>query len=114
MTLPTKPTKSATAAAPATDTIGFRLEAEPRRILDERAAKLGVSPHALARHYVMEVLAEPEERAALRQAVQALSQSVARTHESLALGVEALLCSAGRVEEDKARAWVDLNFKSPC
>ena len=111
MTMPTKKQTDQAADGAVGATIGFRLETEPRRILTERAAQLGISPHALARDYVLEILGEAEERVALRQAIQTLSQELANTHECLALAVEALLISAGKVEVPKARAWVEKTFQ---
>ena len=55
-------------------TVGFRLDDGSRRVLAQRADALGVSPHELARHYVVESLQEAEERAALREAILQLRQ----------------------------------------
>ena len=103
LTRPTGP------AAPGS--IAFRLDEHNRCVLAERAAALGVSPHELARHYVLEVLQEPEEREALRQAVAALHRGLAAVRDDVIASVEVLLSSAGKVTEEDARAWVDENFK---
>ena len=107
----TKTQRSRTQGGSEPATIGFRLDEEPRRVLAERAAGLGVSPHALARQYVLEILGEGEERVALHHALKTLIEEAGQTHESLALGIEALLSSAGKVSEDNARAWVDQHLK---
>lgn len=83
--------------------LSFRLDEASAAALAGRAARFGVSPHELAREYVLAVLQEAEERAALFAAIMALRQDV-----GLAAGV--LLSSAGKVSEDEARAWVKANF----
>jgi len=90
--------------------IGFRLEPEQARLLAERAGRLGVSPHELARYYVVESLLASEELAAVGNAVGALHQQVQRLKQDLALAVEALLASAGQVSEKQARAWVEASL----
>ncbi len=87
-------------------TIGFRLDPDSSRVLAERAARLGVSPHDLARHYVVELLHEREERAALRAAFEQLHQNLQQFRSDFAFAVEAVLTSAGQVPEDEARTWV--------
>lgn len=109
--MPTKTQSARSEAGSGSATVGFRLEAESLHILVERAATLRVSPHALARRYLIEILSEGEERVALRHAINGLRQELAQTQESLALAVEALLSSAGKVSETNARAWVDKHFK---
>ncbi len=101
-----------TRGAPASVTIGFRLEEEYLCALVERAARLNVSPHELAREYVLEALSEGEERKALREAVGALHQRYDVLREDMALMAEALLISAGKVSEKEARDWVKRNFES--
>ena len=88
-------------------TIGFRLDDETRRVLFERAARLQVSPHELARRYVIEVLQESEERIALREAVETLNADLDQFRSGFALAMEALLVSAGKVSVTDARDWVD-------
>jgi len=90
--------------------ITFRLEAELCRPLVQRAVALGVSPHELARHYVLAVLQEPAERTALLQALGHLGEQVTGSREDIALAVEALLASAGKVTAEEARAYVLEHF----
>ena len=92
--------------------IAFRLDGGSRRVLMQRASELAVSPHVLARHYVLELLGEAEERAALREAVLELQTQVNQLRADLALAVEALLVSAGQVPPSEARQWVEQNL--PC
>lgn len=97
-------------APPAPGVIGFRLDEATRQVLGERAAALGVSPHELARRYLIEVLHEPEERAALREALVCLHKEIAGVREDIPLAVEALLTSAGKVTAAEARAYVEEHF----
>ncbi len=105
--------------------IGFRLDQENHRALVERAAKFKVSPHDLARSYVIQVLQEQEERVALHAAIDALHRdTIAGLREGIAgllrqgvqlrndllVAVEALLESAGQVDRAEAHTWVKENF----
>jgi len=87
--------------------IGFRLDPANNRLLAERAAQLGISPHELARHYVLELLQQHEERAALRTAFEELHQNLHQFRSDFAFAVEALLTSAGQVPKDEAQTWVE-------
>lgn len=91
--------------------IGFRLDESDRQLLAQRAAQLGLSPHALARSHVLELLHAPEDRARLRQAVQQLDQELKALHADLLAIAEALLVSAGHVTDKDARAWMERNFQ---
>ena len=99
----TPPTAARELSGPAT--IGFRLDEASLRVLSHRAARLKVSRHELARHYVEELLHEPEERAALRAAVEALHHHLHEFRRDFSVAVEALLTSAGKVSEEEARKW---------
>jgi hypothetical protein len=92
------------------NTIGFRLDPEYGQVLATRAAALGVSSHELARRYLIEVLEESEERAALRQAVQTLNGNITCFRDEFIFAVEALLGSAGKLKEAEAVAFIDKNF----
>jgi len=101
-------TKAPEPHAPSTAaTIGFRLDPANSRLLAGRAAQLGVSPHELARHYVVELLQQHAERAALRTAFEQLHQNLHQFRSDFAFAVEALLTSAGQVPKDEAQAWVE-------
>jgi len=101
---------AASGKTPARTTIGFRLENEKFAELSRRAKALGVSPHELARHYVLEILSEKEERGALREAVNALGEYLGEVRKDIALAAEALLTAAGTVEEKDAREWAKKNL----
>lgn len=91
-------------------TIGFRLDGDTRRVLEERAAAFGRGPHDLARQYVLEALMAAEERQQLREAVTVLGKQVAELREEFAHAVQTLLVSAGKVNPEQAEAWVQENF----
>ena len=92
------------------DTVGFRLDPEHGEVLATRAKALGVSSHELARRYLIEILEETEERAALREAVQTLNGNLTHFHNDFIFATEALLASGGKVKEADARAWIDKHF----
>jgi hypothetical protein len=87
--------------------IGFRLDEQSERILTERARRLQTSPHLLAREYVLEILQQAEERAALREAICELYRAQQQFRSDFAFAVEALLTSAGEISQDEARRWVE-------
>jgi len=98
---------------PSSPITSFRLEPDEAELLSERAARLGVSPHELARHYVVEALVASEELAAIGTAVNALLQEMHGLRQDLALSVEALLASAGEVSEKQAHTWVEASLNRP-
>lgn len=96
-----------------TPVTSFRLDPDELELLAERAAHLGVSPHELARHYVVEALVASEELAAVGAAVNALLYQMQGLRQDLAFSVEALLASAGEVNDEQARGWVAANLNRP-
>jgi len=80
-------------------------------VLSQRATQLNVSPHQLARYYVLEKLQEREDREALSQAIVALQGQLATLHKHFRLAVQVLLHAAGRVEKEDARSWVTKNLR---
>ena len=92
--------------------ISFRLDESSLQILLQRAARLNVSPHELARHYVEELVHETEERAMLREACAQLHENFNAFRRDFAVSVEALLTSAGTVSEEDARKWVTEGLKT--
>jgi hypothetical protein len=98
-----------TGSTPAT--IGFRLDEPNRRLLAERAHQLGVSPHELARHEVINALRQGDGLAELAEAVVTLEATLRQLREDVATVAEALLVSAGHVPPDQAREWVQTNLK---
>ncbi|MHB1309374.1 MAG: hypothetical protein ACYDC1_19875 [Limisphaerales bacterium] len=114
MTRSSSPTPRRTAKQPASPaTIGFRLDEASGVELAARAARLGVSPHELARQYVLQILQEGQERTALHEALIDVNQELSRFRDDLSLAVEALLMSAGQVEEADAHQWVRKHLAAP-
>ncbi len=95
---------------PPSTMIGFRLDEAAADVLTARAGRLGVSPHELARQYVVEALQLGEHLAAIDQRLEALHERAQSLQEDLVLAVEALLASAGQVTEKQAREWVKTNL----
>jgi hypothetical protein len=109
ITSKTQPAVHATALAPAT--VGFRLDEKSRRLLGKRSARLGVSPHELAKDYVLERLNEQEERELLRMALNDLFVVNQQLRGDIATTAEAILIAAGKVDEKEAREWVERTFR---
>lgn len=95
-------------------TIGFRLDAASRRQMAERAAAFRMSPHDLARQYVVERLQQAHEPTELIQGLMAIHHELHESRIDLALALEVLLSQAGRLSETQARAWVKENYPLPC
>lgn len=102
-------TPSVTAAAPGT--IGFRLDERSRTVLSEQAAQMNVSPHELARIYVIERLQGNDD--AIHAMIYALRGDLLRTREDLATLAEALLTTVGNQDPKTVHKWIDENMKSP-
>lgn len=107
------------------ETIGFRLDPDSNEVLARRAESMGLSVHELARHYLLEILNQEQERAIVQQAilhlrdeiteltktVYMLREDICELREDLALAIEVLLARAGKVDKKEARHWVDTQFK---
>lgn len=91
--------------------IGFRLDEDNARLLIERAAEQKVSPGELARACVIEIMHQAEALAELDRALMRLKDGLDQSAARNALGVEALLVSAGKVEGEEALKWVDANLR---
>jgi aryl-alcohol dehydrogenase-like predicted oxidoreductase len=93
-------------------TIGFRLSEEDGEVLAARAKTLGVSVHDLARFYTITAVRDREERVDLRGALEKLHQEMTELRKDVVISTEVLLSSAGKVEAEEARAWVDKTLSS--
>ena len=91
--------------------IGFRLDDEHARLLVERAAEQKVSPGELARACVIEMLHQAEALAELERALVRLKDGLDQSAARHALGIEALLVSAGKVDSGEALKWVNANLR---
>jgi hypothetical protein len=108
----TKVTANGTDPLAGSVTIGFRLSQESRQLLVERAARLEVSEHQLARDYVTEMLHGRESQEALVELVCRLHQEIVELRKDIKVMGEALLTSAGKVTDQDAREWVQANLTS--
>lgn len=106
-----RPIRNAIATEPSAATIGFRLDPENRACLQQRAGALGISPHELAREYVIEMLQAEKERCNLHAALLDLHQALLRLRGDVATTAEAILIAAGEVDPKEARAYIERVFK---
>ncbi len=88
-------------------TIGFRVGDKDGEVLLARSNTLGVSVHDLARHYTLSALRDREDRAELRDAILKLQKELIELRRDVTTATEALLSSAGKVEAEEAREWVE-------
>ena len=91
--------------------LGFHINEQTRRLLGHRAALLGISPHEWARHCLLTILHEEEDRNNWETAVMTLHHEINELRTDLALATQALLVVAGRMPEAKAREWIKGNLK---
>lgn len=102
--------------------ISFRLAAAECQALCERAAAGQTSPHELARDYVVAMLQRAGEPPAapggndaeLLEGLDVIFSLLLETRKDIALGVEALLVRAGRVNDQQATEWVQENYPAAC
>lgn len=92
--------------------ISFRLDDDSWAILTRRAERLKISPNILARHYLLETLADAEERIVLRKAVETLAAHVLDARRDISLGMRTVLVATGNVSEKKAEEWAQKNLYS--
>lgn len=107
-----KPKTSALTSDLAPETVGFRLDAEHRRLLAQRARKAGVSVHDFARACVIEALHDRDQLPAIREAILALHAEMNQFQSNFAKATEALLVTANEVDIAEAKAWVQQNLKT--
>ena len=92
-------------------TVGFRLDSECDKVLFDRSKTLGVSVHELARHYVLLMLHDSDERAEVRNAILALHREIIEIRKDVAVSTEVLLTSAGELSPAESRDWTRENLK---
>lgn len=124
---PIPPTPPASPSARRPHVITFRLDPGSREALATQAARLEVSVHELARHYVVEGLTMGEALTQLtsslalvhedlhgsRQVLEGLLQHLLALRLDLALAVQALLVASDRVDAKEAQAWAQANLNQP-
>jgi len=99
--------------------LSFRVEAELRACLEQRAKHLGVSESLLIREILTQYFNKDNEVIKLRHEVegqrdelQELRQVVSKLRGDFALGVEALLIAGHKtVSPESASSWVNENFR---
>lgn len=106
-----KSSASADGVPMAPPNIGFRIDEATQRLLGRRADAADASPHDWARRCLLQVLAESEDREAWVQCLKMLQEETRQLRNDLAIAVQALLICAGKVPEDKAKAWIEKNMK---
>lgn len=92
-------------------TIGFRLDDEHRKLLLQRARKAGLSPHDMARAYVVQALHNEEHLPAIRESMLQIFNQIQHLQGGLALAAEVLLVAGGKTTDAQARKWVQDNLK---
>jgi hypothetical protein len=106
--MPVPPSEKPVATRKAQKPISFRPDEEVYQILELRAKELGVSIHELSCHYVTTAIYADSDEEASPESVVAM---LVELREDLALGVESLLASAGKVSAEEARKWADKNLR---
>ncbi len=89
-------------SASAKKNIGFRLDATLHKTLNTRAATADVSPHELARQYVLDRLHEGEERAETHQEIKAVTDEVAQLRDDLTVAIEGIAATFSRDAQQQA------------
>lgn len=91
--------------------IGFRIDDQTRELLGDRIASLDVSAHEWARHCLLTILKENQDREAWEAAVTTLHHEINELRNDVALATQALLVVAGKMPSEKAREWIGRNLK---
>ncbi len=86
-------------------TVAFRLEKELRKLLTEKAKRLGLSAGSYARLLVTEALLDARQ-ALLLDEVRQVKQRQLGLEQSLRLATLALLCDAGKASPEEAEQFV--------
>lgn len=91
-------------------TIGFRLDPETAAALLSNASSLKISPHELARHYVVKALQDSEASDGVEKSLEQLAAHLIAMRRDLVISVETLLLTAGDLNEEEAHEWVRRNL----
>ena len=92
-------------------TIGFRLDAEHRRLLCQQADRMRVTPHEFARNVLVAALHQPERLSAIEDAILQLAAQIQDFQSHLAKATELLLVATGEIPEQDAKALVNQALK---
>ena len=91
-------------------TIGFRLDPETAAALLSNATSLKISPHELARHYVVKALQGSADSDGVEKSLEQLAAHLIGMRRDLIISVETLLLTAGDLNEEEAHEWVRRNL----
>jgi hypothetical protein len=104
------PSATRARAVPTRAMIGFRLDDSSNRLLAKRAAKMGISVHALAKLYVLDALEANAERQQMLARLENLHLGVLGLRSDLATSIKAILTNVGSLDVKEVDAWIRANF----
>ena len=93
-----------------TEHVGFRLDEETYQLLAEQGAERNMGTNDMARCLVSRALQDAEAQASLHEILSLIRLEVQELRQDLSLSTEALLTSAGKVEEKEAKTWIAENL----
>lgn len=96
------------------DTISFRVDADMAAALAERADRLGISLHDVARELVRLGLQQVDGFGEVGRALEQIQETLTRLRGDVATTAEALLVTAGGQSQETAYHWVEQNLAGPC
>ena len=82
--------------------------------LVQRATRLRVSPHDIARELVAQALQQPHDLEELKRAVLVLHETLNHLRTDVASTAEVLLVTAGKRSAEEAYRWVEQTLVRPC
>ena len=94
--------------------ITFRVDEATAQALVQRATRLRVSPHDIARELVAQVLQLPHDLEELKRAVLVLHETLNHLRTDVASTAEVLLVTAGKRSAEEAYRWVEQTLVRPC
>jgi hypothetical protein len=103
-----KPTTKPPTAKKSKKPLSFRPPQDVYDLLEKRAAEMQITINDLACHYVTKAFKTGNVEPSPMDPVVEL---IAELREDLAVSVEAMLSSAGKVSEADARRWADKNLR---
>lgn len=95
-------------------TVSFRVDAGTAAALAERADRLGISPHDVARELVRLGLQQADGFGEVGRALEQVQETLTRLRGDVATTAEALLVTAGGQSQETAYRWVEENLAGPC
>ncbi len=92
-------------------TVGFQLDEEYLKRLEDEAAKVGMSAGQYARRLVMDAL-DDTERKVIKEEISELNEKVEDLRLCLADSTELILVATKNITKERAREWVDENIRA--